>query len=172
MSTITVSPVNMSNVQPVATVYPHDHVVPVCASPRRTVSTATSCSSRMVPRTVRKTAYVPTEVCETVMDKETTCVTREEACPTPCAEPCEKPCDPCETYGWGSNFWTFFIIWVVVTIVVALILWAVKPSWVLNKDANGQPIAGSVNAGQLILWSVLIGLVVGIIIWLLWTCVC
>lgn len=170
--------------------------VPTCvpASPRRRVvecapasepcapKVTTTCSTVLRPRTVKATAYQPVEVCNTVYDKITTQVTTEcppepKPCPPPCAPACApacapKACDPCASYGWGHSFWSFFIIFIVIAIIVALILWVAQPNFILNHDAQGNPIAGDINVGRLILWAIIIGLILGFIIWLIWSCVC
>ena len=90
----------------------------------------------------------------------------------PCAkpDPCD-PCDPCNNYGWGHGFWSFFIIFIVVALIVALILWAANPDFIRKRDSAGN-VTNDIDVGKLILWSVVIGLIVAFIIWLIWSCAC
>jgi len=91
----------------------------------------------------------------------------------PCPDPCADPCDPCATKcdPCGSGFWTFLIIFIIVAIVVALILWAICPDFIKKKDSAGN-VTDEVDVGKLILWSVVIALVVAFLIWLIWSCCC
>lgn len=94
-------------------------------------------------------------------------------------DPCKKPVvvdeccepDPCCDTGYGHGFWAFFVIFIVVGLIVALILWAANPDFIRTRDAAGN-VTDNIDVGKLILWSVVIGLVLGFIIWLIWSCAC
>lgn len=90
----------------------------------------------------------------------------------PVCSPCAPKCDPCHSYGWGSGFWSFFIFWIVIAIIVALFLYIIQPDYVLNKDANGNVIPGDINAGRLILSAIVIALILAFILYLIWVAVC
>jgi len=56
------------------------------------------------------------------------------ACPPPCPEPCDpcaKPASPCGGWGWGALLVGFLVIFA----ITWLVLWLLKPEWVL-KDCN------------------------------------
>jgi hypothetical protein len=107
--------------------------------------------------------------------------------PPPCAPPpaevCPKPCaDPCATSssGWGGA--GALIVWFLVIFAITwLVLWLLKPSWILktckngnggNGNGNGHDGSGKhhnkeVDTGKIILAAILIALGIVIIIWLI-----
>jgi heme/copper-type cytochrome/quinol oxidase subunit 2 len=78
---------------------------------------------------------------------------------------CPKPA-PKECGSWASSYWFSFILgFIILAVIIALLLAAAKPTWVQNTDADGQP-DGTVNAGKVILWAVIVSLFVIFIIWI------
>jgi|SRR5581483_4585231 len=58
----------------------------------------------------------------------------------------------------------FYLIWFLILAIIAwIVIWSIKPDWILNLD-------GSVNAGKVLLWSIVIGLIGIFIIWLIKRC--
>lgn len=84
---------------------------------------------------------------------------------------CERPktCAPEEKKkcsSWGATYWISFILgFIIIAVIIALLLAAAKPNWVQNTDQDGQP-DGSVNAGKVILWAVVVALFIILIIWI------
>lgn len=84
----------------------------------------------------------------------------------------KRPCDTAVgAYGAG-NCWTglcmFFIWFLIIFFIVAVILWLLKPTWVLRPVAGGF----EVDVGKVVLYSALIALIIIIIIWLIKTFAC
>lgn len=85
-----------------------------------------------------------------------------------CEKPVKKDCN-----SWTSSYWFAFILgFIFLAVIIALLLAAAKPTWVQNTDANNQA-DGTVNAGKVILWSVIVSIFIILIIWivlsLLWS---
>ena len=67
---------------------------------------------------------------------------------------------------WVSSYWFGFILgFILLAVIIALLLAAAKPTWIQNTDADGQP-DGTVNAGKVVLWAVIVSLFVILIIWI------
>jgi hypothetical protein len=68
-------------------------------------------------------------------------------------------------YGYGCmDGFGFYLIWfLIIAIVTWVILYSVRPNWVLQAD-------GELNAGKVLLWSVVVGLIGIFIIWLIRRC--
>lgn len=64
--------------------------------------------------------------------------------------------------GWGA-----LVLWfIIVAVIVWFILYSLRPTWVQQRGEGGLP-NGQVDAGRVLLASVVIALVVVLIIWLL-----
>jgi len=64
-----------------------------------------------------------------------------------------------------------YAIWIIlIPLIVALILWLIKPNFVLERDVNGVFLYGRIDWSRLILWTVIISIVIYIILWLLFRC--
>lgn len=79
--------------------------------------------------------------------------------------PCD-PCDPCEDhhdhhgYGYSSLGWA--VLWfVIISVIVWLIIFSLKPAWALNED-------GDVDTGKVLLASIVIALIIVIVIWIIY----
>lgn len=59
-----------------------------------------------------------------------------------------------------------FLYFIIIAVIVWFILYALKPAFVQNVNALGQP-DGCVSPARVLLWSILIALLIIIIIWLL-----
>jgi len=78
-----------------------------------------------------------------------------------CAKPVEKTCNK-----WGATYWISFILgFILLAVIIGLLLAAAKPSWVQNTNADGQP-DGTVNAGKVVLWAVVVSLFIMLIVWI------
>jgi hypothetical protein len=94
------------------------------------------------------------------------CAPREYKCEVPCEKKCEPVCEPrgYSVFNWG---WCNLLLWfVVIAIIAFIIIWAVKPSWALNKDANGE-CTEELNGGKVLIAALLIALVIVLIIYFL-----
>jgi len=59
-----------------------------------------------------------------------------------------------------------YVAWIIgLTLLFWLILWFWKPTWVQNKDVNGQ-VTGEANAWLALLWGFIIALIITLIIFL------
>jgi hypothetical protein len=66
----------------------------------------------------------------------------------------------------GYNGWVGLIIgMIIVALIIGLILWWIKPTWVMNKDAAGTVIPNSVNVGMVAGVSIIIAIVLGLLWW-------
>lgn len=111
-----------------------------------------------------------------------------EQCPKPCdpcakpVDPCAKPCDPCaDGWGWGALIIGFLVIFA----ITWLVLWLLKPSWILKNHGknphgghNGHGGHGDhgdkceVDTGKIVIASLLIALVIVILIWIIKAVTC
>lgn len=66
----------------------------------------------------------------------------------------------------GYNWAWALIAFIILVIIIWLILWAVKPTWVQQTDPAGN-CTGEIDNGKAFLWSVAIALVIIIIVWLI-----
>ena len=75
----------------------------------------------------------------------------------------EKQVSYTMTNGWGA-----LILWFIIIAVIAwFILYSLRPTFVQTKDpVTGQP-TGEIDAGRVLLASIVIALVIIIIIWLI-----
>ena len=77
---------------------------------------------------------------------------------------CAKPVKACSR--WTGTAWFGFILgFILLAVIIGLLLAAAKPSWVQNTNAEGQP-DGSVNAGKVVLWAVVVSLFITLIVWI------
>ena len=61
-----------------------------------------------------------------------------------------------QAWNWGA-----FILWfIIIAVIVWLILYSLKPGWVLNPD-------GTVNGGKVLVSAIIIALIIIFIIWLI-----
>lgn len=82
-----------------------------------------------------------------------------------CNEPsCMTPC-----YGLGNGVGNLIIWFIVIAVIAFFLIWAFNPSWVQNKDSNGQA-NGERNAGKVLIASLVIALIIVLIIWALRYC--
>jgi disulfide bond formation protein DsbB len=65
-------------------------------------------------------------------------------------------------YGAGAYFLGFIIL----AVIVWLILYLWKPSWVQQKDAMGNA-TGNINTSAIIIWSIVIAAIITAIVWLI-----
>ena len=74
----------------------------------------------------------------------------------------EKPVVYNMTSGWGA-----LVLWFIIIAVIAwFILYSLRPTWVQTKDAQGLA-TGNIDAGRVLLASVVIALIVVIIVFLI-----
>jgi hypothetical protein len=65
------------------------------------------------------------------------------------------------TSGWGA-----YVLWfIIIAVITWFILYSLRPTWV-QQTTNGTP-NGQVDAGRVLLWSVVIALIVVLIVWLI-----
>lgn len=65
------------------------------------------------------------------------------------------------------NMVAYGVLWfIVIAVIVWFVLYALKPAFVQNCNALGQP-DGCVSPARVLLWAILIALLIVIIIWLL-----
>lgn len=81
---------------------------------------------------------------------------------TPCADPCASPCKSqmsgyCMNGSVGALIVWFFLIF----IVTWLLLYALKPQFVINKET------GEIDYGKVLLAAAVVALIIIIIIWLI-----
>jgi len=65
-----------------------------------------------------------------------------------------------------KGFGVWFLWFLIFSIVTWIVLFSLQPSFIL-KNQNGLPI---VDTGKLLLYSIIIGLIITLIIWLLFSC--
>lgn len=66
------------------------------------------------------------------------------------------------TSGWGA-----LVLWfIIIAVITWFILYSLRPTWVQQRGEGGLP-NGQVDAGRVLLASVVIALVIVLIIWLL-----
>jgi len=82
--------------------------------------------------------------------------------PTPVVVVEQKPVVYNMTSGWGA-----LILWfIIIAVITWFILYSLRPTWVQRKDSNGQP-TGAIDAGRVLLASIVIALIIVIIVWLI-----
>lgn len=103
-------------------------------------------------------------------------------CPKPCkvATPCKKVCfeetiiDECGNatvvaYTNGSrmgNWWSVLLVFIIVFIVAWFLLYSLRPTAVLNTDANGVVILPpTVNGGKVVVFAIVIALIFCLLVW-------
>lgn len=79
--------------------------------------------------------------------------------------PTEHPAPKVDSYQ-GYNWAWALIAFIILVIIIWLILWAVKPTWVQQTDPAGN-CTGEIDNGKAFLWAVAIALVIVIIVWLI-----
>lgn len=81
---------------------------------------------------------------------------------TECVEVCEKPCSSWNSSGW----WGIILTFIIVFIISWFLLYSLKPTAVLNVDANGVVIQPpTVNGGKVVVYSIIIALIVCLLLW-------
>ncbi len=105
------------------------------------------------------------------------CPPPKPKCPPPkpkCPPPkprCEPRCevkDDCNDEGCG-DFWTLFVWFIIILIVVCILLFIFKPNFVLKTDEDGNTI-DEIDNGKAFGWSVFIALILVLIFWLFSSC--
>ena len=74
---------------------------------------------------------------------------------------------PLEIHQHNSNNWVNLLVWfLIITAIVWLFLYVLKPGFIQQKDINGNP-TGNIDQTQAILWSLLIAALIVIILYFL-----
>ncbi len=67
-------------------------------------------------------------------------------------------------YGGGGGYWAWGFLWfIILVIIIWLILWTTKAEFVQKKDDHDECF-GEVDAGKVLLWSIVIAIIIIIII--------
>lgn len=68
-------------------------------------------------------------------------------------------------YGGGVIWLLWFIV---IVIVIWLILFATKPTWVQKTCEDGKP-TGEVDSGKALLWAIVITIIICVLVWIFTT---
>lgn len=91
------------------------------------------------------------------------------------------PCKPVETlacdqevvatpgYALGGGIGNLILWFIIIAVIVWFILWATKPRAVQRLTPAGEP-TGEVDAGKVLVASIIIALIIVVIIWLIRSC--
>lgn len=79
--------------------------------------------------------------------------------------------DSCDTgcgtnYNLGAGIGNLILWFIIIAVIVWFILWSLRPAWVQTTGADGQ-LTGQVDAGKVLIASIIIALILVIIIWLI-----
>lgn len=75
---------------------------------------------------------------------------------------------PCVSGMLGAGNFATALLWlVIIAVIVWIILWLAKPSWVLKVDATTGAVTTDVDLVKSILYAIVIAIVIVLILWLL-----
>lgn len=85
---------------------------------------------------------------------------------TPVAAPAAATCGAAGSNYTMTSGWGAYVLWfIIIAVITYFILYSLRPTWV-QQLTNGVP-NGQVDAGKVLLWSVIIALIIVLIVWLI-----
>lgn len=89
---------------------------------------------------------------------------RSSKCVDPCADPCAKPKQSSSGYGGMAAGGIFG--WIILTVIIWLVIVAVKPEWAQKKDCRNK-CNGEVDYGRALLGAIVIAFIICLIVWVI-----
>ena len=81
----------------------------------------------------------------------------------------QEPAQPQTGYALGGGIGSLILWFIIIAVIVWFILYATRPRAVQRLNQDGQP-TGEVDAGKVLIGSIIIALIIVIIIWLIGSC--